>query len=120
MAIAIHKITIAGKDYSIKLADNYDNGSSSNIGSVLGIEKLGANDTLPPGTIRVSVSTAINSGALGRLVIRHRADNNSPVKTGRIICPIDKLADAVSNLVGKNYRGGTVISAGVPQRVRYT
>lgn len=118
MATAAHKIQIGDTTASIVLADNYDN-SESNIGTSLGISKLGDNDSLPKGTLPIDLSSGLNKGILARLVVRYKPTTGK-AKTGRIICPTDKAYTAVTDLIGKNYRGGKIQSVSVPQRVRYT
>jgi|GEM_PF-6256368 len=119
MANATHKITIAGNTASIVLGDVYDNGGDSNIGSVLGISKLGDDEQLPDGTFPIEIGAGLNKGLLARLAIRYQT-GTSAIKTARIVCPIDKAYTAVTALIGKNYRGGTVRSVSVPQRRRLT
>lgn len=120
MATATHLITIDGITNSIILSDVYeDNGS--NIGSTIGIEKVNANSSVPDKTRPIDIASALKNGLLIRLNLRYNDPANSGrTKSGRIVCPIDKGYEAVTNLKGKQYRGGTIQSVSVPQRVRYT
>lgn len=71
MANAPHKIKIGTTTASIVLSDNYDN-TESNIGSIIGITKLGDNESLPSGTLPIDLSLGLNKGILARLVIRYK------------------------------------------------
>lgn len=118
MALAKHEVTINGKKFAMRLNDNYDD-SDSNIGSALGIKRLGDNESFDEGTIPLAVGAGIRSGLLARLNIRQKTTGANPqIKTGKIICPIDKVASAITDLVGKNYGGNSVQSASIPQRRR--
>lgn len=121
MANETHKITINGRVASIVLADVYDT-TNSNIGDVLGIEKLGENETLPPGTFPIDIGNGLKNGLLARLAIRRTVTTNGVTRsrTSRIVCPIDKAPEAISGLVGKQYNGSRVQSVSIPQRRRLT
>ena len=119
MANETHKITINGKVASIVLGDVYDNGAEYNIGSVLGIEKLGENESLPEGTFPIDIASGLKNGLLARLAIRHKSSAvGDKTKTSRIICPIDKAASTIGDLIGKTYNGRRVTSVSIPQRRR--
>ena len=121
MANETHKITINGKMSTIVLRDVYDNGAEYNIGSVIGIEKRGENEALPAGTQPIDISSGLRMGLLARLAIRHKSSAvGDKTKTSRIICPIDKAAGAIGDLIGKTYNGRRVTSVSIPQRKRLT
>ena len=110
MARAVHFIQVGAGNSKIGFTtdDVY-----SEIGPVLGVSKLGANDNVDQ---LVEVGQLTKSGAALRLKVRYTV--GTEVKRGTVICDIDKAPSAVAGLRGKSFRGGTIASATIPRRRR--
>ena len=119
MAIKTHLININGVKSSIQLSDVYDT-TDSNIGSVIGIERISSDSDVPDNTRPIELGSALRNGLVIQLNIRYSSTTaGGKAKYGKIICPIDKAYIGVTKLEGKTYRGGTVSNVSVPQNVRY-
>ena len=114
-----HKFTSNGTTYFIKLPDVYDNGGEYNIGSAMGISKLGANEEITANDISLEVGDGIKNGQLIRLRLSYNdSTDNNKSKTAKVVCPIDKASSAIVALLAKNYKGSDVKGAAVPRRRR--
>ena len=120
MAVLInHKFKVGTKDYTIRLRNVYDNGSTSNVGTVVGITQVDSATGAPDGAETVTVGNSLKYGRLARIRITYKpAGNLAASKSAQILCPIDEVQSSLSNLIGKNYNGGVITAAGIPRRRR--
>ena len=120
MVQRMHLVEIDGVTSSVKLADVY-NATGSDIGGVIGISRINNDTNVPANTRPLDLNSAIANGLMVRLNLRYSSTGGTGrTKYGKIVCPIDKAYTAVTQLEGRQYRGGTVTNVSVPQRARFT
>jgi len=110
-----HKFTIGTQTFAVKVADVYES-NGSNIGSAVGLDKVGVGNELPDDVTEISISDGLKNGKLARLRLSVKNGTTGKVKSARIVCPINKIAMAKGNLLDKTYLGENITSAGVPRR----
>lgn len=117
--LASHEVKIGSRTYFIKLPNRYDNGGTSNIGSVLGIKRLSEDTEISADTDTLEVSAGLRLGKLMRIRISYEDPANAnQKKSAQILCPVEKAAGAITALLSKKYNGGEITSAGIPRRRR--
>lgn len=102
------QIGASNSKIGVNLPDFY-----TDIGPVVGVSKLAANDTLD---LASTVGALISKGTAAHVYIRY--DTGTQIKTGKILCDIDKVSTALPQLIGKQYNGGTIRSASFRRRRR--
>jgi hypothetical protein len=86
----------------------------SDIGSVVGVTKLGNADTVDS---LGRVGDMIRQGQVMRLRIRYE-DTDGEMASAFIICDLDKAPSAIAALRNKSFQGGTIKSANIMRRRR--
>lgn len=101
--------TGSAADYLVRLSNRYDT-----IATILGLTKATSQTV---GT-KVNVNDAVANGLLIKLRINFRKVGGKR-GAANIVCDLEKVQDAISQLTDKDYAGGKIISVkGVP-KVRY-
>jgi hypothetical protein len=107
-----HKVTLDSADAKAFLPDVYEG-----IGSAVGITPITEQEAATI-TDTISLSEGLKNGQLVslRLTVRDAATGRS--KSATVRCSITEVRTAISNVVGKIYRGNVVKSAGIKRRRR--
>lgn len=100
-----HTLKVGTKNYTIKLPDVYQG-----LGTVTGISS-GSPENSDGGH---TLSTAKMAGLLGQIRISYK--DGTKTKSSLLSVAIDKMDTAVSDVLGKQYRGFTIASASIPRR----
>lgn len=65
-----------------------------------------------------SVASLLKSGKLFRVNIRYTGGATG-FKTAKILVTREKLGTALDTLVGKSFRGGTIVRASIPRKAQF-
>ena len=118
-ALVPHKLEINNKTYYAKLPDVYDNGADYNIGSALGISRLGDTEEIDATADTIEIGDGIKTGKLMRIRISYQdATDNNKSKSSQVVCPVDKAKTAITAVLSKTYKASNIKSAGIPRRRR--
>ena len=105
-----HVLTVGATKVGVILSDVY-----AGIETIVGVDKI--SPTNRPDTSS-SAADLLKSGQALRIRIRYVAGTKA--RTADVLCDVDKAKTAVSELVGKTYRGGAIRSAYFARRARYS
>lgn len=105
-----HTITIGTTKIGIVLPDQYDQ-----LGTILGIDKL---TTGNKPELSSTTSDLMKSGQVIKIRVSFSVTNKR--RTTDLVCSIDKARTAVTELVGKSFRGTTIKTAYFARRARFS
>jgi hypothetical protein len=105
-----YTFTTNGVVYAVKLPRNYYN----SIDTILGLNK--GSESAIKGKVVFSTNEAIKKGLLFPLRVFYKKGIRLQAST--IVCAPDKVASALQELEGDNYRGFEIASAGFGRRRR--
>lgn len=119
-ALKPHKFKIGTKSYYINVPDVYDNATST-IGKAFGITKVTADTASEDEDGETyEVSALLKTGKLIRLRISYIVGTGTTAKrrSARVVCPIDKVSKAITEVRAQKYQGVEVTTSGIPRRRR--
>ena len=113
--LANYVVTLTGGNKATVRLPAFLNDANTNVLSSLGIDvATAANSSNVPGPF--DLSDILKSGQLVRIAITY--GTTTARKKASLVCDLNNLATALSNLPGKQYKGQTILTAYMPRRVR--
>jgi len=110
--LAWHRIMIGETPIAVRLRNVYSQ-NGSDIGSIVGLIPF-ANETAVEAT--TEVDDLIKNCQAVRMKLRYRSGSGR-IRVASIICDVNEAPSARARLVGRNYRGGEILSAWFPRQM---
>ncbi|MDJ0797888.1 MAG: hypothetical protein QNJ51_13910 [Calothrix sp. MO_167.B12] len=104
-----HIVGTGTKRFVINLSDVY-----SAIGTAVGVSKLTGD--IPDDVPSLDYDGASRNGRAAKVRISYKKTGTTKLSQSNILVAVDKLDTALTDLVGKAYNGGTIVSARFPRR----
>jgi hypothetical protein len=105
-----HTITVGAAKVGVILPDEY-----GGLGTILGVDKL---TTSNKPELSSTSNDLVRSGQALKIKVSFAIGTKR--RTAYLLCDIDKVKTAVTELVGKSFRGSTIKTAYFPRRARYS